>query len=89
MSSSQNTFNFCLQFIKDNVNEASQRTMCRTWLKTAITTLDDAKLSSSGFMINELEAIDTFFSGANGSMTSNDVMSKLQTVKQIGETSEW
>lgn len=83
MNTSLNTIHFCLQFIKDNVDEASQRTMCRTWLKTAIDTIKQENLGSADFIINELSEIDQYLSGANGSMTSVDVITKLDTVSQL------
>ena len=82
-TSSIDTINFCLQFIRDNVDEASQRTMCRTWLKTAIDTFKSDDSGSTDFIISELEQIDQYLSGANGSMTSVDVLTKLDTVKQL------
>ncbi len=78
--STKNTIDFCLQFIKNNVDEASQRTMCRTWIKTAITTLSSG---GNDFVITELESIDKFFSGADGKMTSVDVLTKVDTILQI------
>jgi len=77
------TINFCLQFIRDNVDEHSQRTMCRTWLKTAIDTVRNDQIGSVDFIVSELEQIDHYLSGASGSMTSVDVLTKLDTVKQL------
>ena len=82
-SSSKDTINFCLSFIKDNFDEASQRTMCRTWLKTAVTTIKAENLGSGDFIISELIAIDQYLSGANSSMTPVDVTTKLDTVNQL------
>ncbi len=82
-SASLNTIHFCLQFIKDNANEASQRTMCRTWLKTAVDTIKKDNQGSTDFVISELDAIDKFLSGASTSMTSVDVLTKLDTVNQL------
>ncbi len=78
--SSRNTVEFCLQFIKNNVDEASQRTMCRTWIKTAMNTLAS---ESNDFVISELESIDKYFSGADAGMTSVDVLTKVDTVSQL------
>lgn len=80
---SLDTINFCLSFIHDNFEEASQRTMCRTWVKTAIQTINTEDLSSAGFITAELNAIDQYLSGASTSMTSVDVRTKIDTVKQL------
>jgi len=80
---SLDTINFCLNFIKDNFDEASQRTMCRTWLKTAIQTLNSEDLGSTDFITSELNAIDQYLSGASTTMTSVDVITKLDTVNQL------
>lgn len=82
-TSSLDTVNFCLSFVRDNVDEASQRTMCRTWLKTAMDTIKKDHEGNTDFIITELEAIDSYLSGANGSMTSVDVLTKLDTVNQL------
>ena len=82
-TSSKDTIMFCLQFIKDNFEEASQRTMCRTWLKTATDTIAKENVGSSDFVINELKDIDGYLSGANASMTSVDVLTKLDTIFQL------
>ncbi|MBI9011043.1 MAG: hypothetical protein JEZ08_02345 [Clostridiales bacterium] len=81
--SSLDTINFCLKFIKDNFDEASQRTMCRTWLKTAIETLNSEDLGSVDFITSELNAIDQYLSGASSTMTPVDVITKLDTVNQL------
>ena len=81
--SSLDTINFCLNFIKDNFDEASQRTMCRTWLKTAIQTLNSENLGSADFITSELNAIDQYLSGASTKMTSVDVITKLDTVNKL------
>jgi len=81
--SSLDTINFCLNFIRDNFDEASQRTMCRTWLKTAVQTLNSEDLGSADFITSELNAIDQYLSGASTTMTSVDVITKLDTVNQL------
>lgn len=83
MNTSLNTIHFCLQFIRDNVDEVSQRTMCRTWLKTALDTIKQENIGSTDFIVSELEDIDSYLSGANSSMTSVDVLTKLDTVNQL------
>jgi len=82
-TSSLDTVMFCLQFIKDNFDEASQRTMCRTWLKTATDTIQKENLGSGDFVINELKDIDQYLSGASASMTSVDVLTKLDTIFKL------
>lgn len=80
---SLDTVNFCLKFIQENFDEASQRTMCRTWLKTAIDTINSEGLGSADFITAELNAIDQYLSGASTSLTSVDVLTKLDTAKQL------
>jgi len=80
---SLDTINFCLNFINENFDEASQRTMCRTWVKTAIQTINAEDLGSAGFITTELNAIDQYLSGASTSMTSVDVITKIDTIKQL------
>lgn len=81
--SSLDTVNFCLNFIKNNFDEASQRTMCRTWLKTAIQTLNSENLGSVDFITSELNTIDQYLSGASSTMTAVDIITKLDTVNQL------
>jgi hypothetical protein len=57
--------------------------MCRTWLKTAVDTIKKDNQGSTDFVISELDAIDKFLSGASTSMTSVDVLTKLDTVNQL------
>lgn len=80
---SKDTIEFCLEFIKGNVNNASQRTMCRTWVATAIDTVKKEKISSEDFVIGELTAMDDYLSGKNASLTSVDVLTKIDTVLQL------
>lgn len=80
---SRSTIDFCLKFILENVDVASQRTQCRTWLTTAISTIKNEKIGAEDFVLSELKMIDQYLSGASGSMTSVDVLTKLDTVKQL------
>lgn len=81
--SSKATIEFCLDFIKSNVDTTSQQNMCRTWISTAIKTLKEENIGSADFAISELEQIDDYFSGKNASMTSVDVITKVDTVTQL------
>jgi len=81
--SSRSTLEFCLEFVKGHADSASQRTQCRTWIKTAITTVKSEDLGAADFIISELSAIDNYLSGADGSMTSVDVLTKIDTVMQL------
>lgn len=80
---SKSTLNFCLDFIQTNIDAASHRTQCRSWLATAIATVKEASLSSEDFIVAELNAVDRYLSGASTSMTSVDVTNKLDTVRQL------
>lgn len=82
-SSSKNTFDFCLQFVKINFEDLSQRTQCRTWIKTAITTISSSNIGAKDYVISELQAIDGYLSGANAGMTSVDVLTKIDTIVQL------
>lgn len=81
--SSKSTIDFCIQFIEGHFTDASQITSCRSWLKTCIDTIKKEQLGSEYFIISELEAIDAYLSGANSKLTSADIYTKLNTVKQI------
>lgn len=80
---SKSTIEFCLEFIKNNVDNASQRTMCRTWTATAIKVLKDDGPNSADYAISELEQVDDYLSGKNSKMTSVDVLTKLSTITQL------
>lgn len=82
-SSSKNTFEFCLQFVKINFEDVSQRTQCRTWIKTAINTISNEDIGAKDFIISELSSIDGYLSGADNKMTSVDVLTKVDTVTQL------
>lgn len=82
-STARDTMNFCLNFIKMNVDEASQKTQCRTWVKMAIDTIGKEDIGAKDYIISELDAIDRYLSGADGSMTTVDVRNKIDTVYQL------
>lgn len=82
-STTKDTINFCLQFIRINSDNVSQKTQCRTWTKMAIETMAKEDIGSRDFIISELEAIDRYLSGADGKMTTVDVMNKVETISQL------
>jgi hypothetical protein len=79
-----NTLAFCIEFSKNNLNAASEVTMCRVWLKNAIEILNkNIDLGSAAYMKSELESIDKWLAGGDSRSTSNDIFSKLKTVESL------
>jgi hypothetical protein len=82
----RNTLNFCIEFVKNNFGERSQTSMCLVWLKQAIDLLEkEVELSSAGFIVNELNAIEAYITGKDRSSTSADVTSKIQMIETLLE----
>jgi hypothetical protein len=82
-ATAKSTIEFCLSFITDNVDDISKHSQARMWINTAIDTIKKENEGSADFVISELSAIDAYFSGANSSLTSVDVHTKVDTVKQL------
>lgn len=81
---SLDSLKFCIEFTKNNMGTASQVTMCRVWLKTAMEILTkNINLGSASYMRSELEAVDKWFSGGDAKSTSNDILAKLKTVESL------
>lgn len=82
--SSKDTLLFCIEFVKNNMREHSQNAMCRTWLKTATDILDrQSDLGSADYIKSELSAVDNWLSGKDGTSTSEDMATKLQTAEML------
>lgn len=83
---SKNTLEFCMEFIANNFREHSQVSMCLVWLKQATEILEkDTELSSAGFIVNELSAIEKYLTGKDTSSTSADVSSKIKMIETLLE----
>ncbi|WP_430885744.1 hypothetical protein [Fusibacter sp. JL216-2] len=82
--SKKDTLNFCIEFIKNNFREHSQVSMCLVWVKQAVDILDASpEISSAGFIVNELSAIEKYLTGSDTSSTSEDINGKLQMIEQL------
>lgn len=81
---SKNTVSFCIEFIKNNFYEHSQISMCLVWMKQAVEILEkDIELSSAGFIVNELSAIERYLTGKDTSSTRADIDSKLRMIETL------
>ncbi|MCK8060044.1 MULTISPECIES: hypothetical protein [unclassified Fusibacter] len=81
---SKDTLAFCIEFSKNNMNAASQVTMCRVWLKTAIEILEkNIDLGSAAYIKSEIESVDKWLAGGDSRSTSNDIYTKLQTIESL------
>ena len=74
---------FCMEFVKNNVYEQSQNVQCRTWLKMAIDIIEQNALEGGEFMVSNLKSADAYFSGADGTLTSNNVIEKVKMVELL------
>lgn len=85
--SEKNTFNFCVDFVKNHFREHSQVSMCLVWIKQAVDILEKAPEISSGvFIINELKAVEKYLTGSDSASTSEDIASKLQMIEVLAES---
>lgn len=74
---------FCMEFVRNNVYEQSQNVQCRTWLKMAIDIIEQNALEGGEFMVSNLKSADAFFSGVDGTLTSNNVIEKVKMVELL------
>jgi len=82
--SNKNTLAFCIEFIRTHFREHSQQAQCRTWLKTAISILENApEVSSGNFIISEMTDIDKWLAGSDSKSTSEDMFSKLDMIDTL------
>ncbi len=82
--SSKDTLNFCMEFIESNFTVHSQISMCLVWTKQAVDILNKSpEISSAGFIVNELSAIEKYLTGSDTSSTSQDIHSKLDMIKTL------
>lgn len=74
------TLEFSLSFVHEYVDNSSQNSQCRTWLKKAVSIIQSANLDAEPMILSELEAVDAYLSGKAVKTTSVDVRTKLDTV---------